>query len=67
MACAMNTFSLWEDSMSHNDRSGQSAGSQVNKPVTPATSVKTPDPKSNPADRKFGAGPVKKEGDNKKK
>lgn len=53
--------------MSHNDRSGQAAGSQGKKPVNPATSVKTPDPKSSPADKKLGVGQVKKEGDSKKK
>ena len=52
--------------MSHDDRSGQAANSQGKKPVSPAGSSKAPEA-AKPADKKFGAGPVKKEADNKKK
>jgi len=51
--------------MSHNDRSGQAVGGQGKKPEAPASTVKTPDPKANPADRNAG-GAVKKEGNKKK-
>jgi len=47
--------------MSHNDRSGQPAGGQGKKPEAPASTVKTPDPKANPAGKNVG-GAVKKEG-----
>ena len=61
----MKKYFLLEDSMSHNDRSGQAVGGQGKKPEAPASTVKTPDPKANPADRNAG-GAVKKEGNKKK-